>query len=49
MVRAIVVDALEEDRFQVLETASGDYAASLLATREDISIMFTDVPCPDVE
>ncbi|MGF9762880.1 response regulator [Microvirga sp. 0TCS3.31] len=45
-VRAVAVDALEEDGFKVLEAPSADYAATLLETRQDIGLLFTDVSMP---
>jgi CheY-like chemotaxis protein len=45
-VRAVAVDALEDNGFQVLEAPSADYAATLLEAREDIGVLFTDVSMP---
>jgi CheY-like chemotaxis protein len=45
-VRAVAVDALEEEGFQVLEAPSADYAATLLEARKDIGVLFTDVSMP---
>jgi CheY-like chemotaxis protein len=47
-VRAVAVDALEDEGFQVLEAPSADYAATLLEAREDIGVLFTDVSMPGV-
>ena len=46
LVRALTVDALEEDGFNVLEAATGDYALSVLRQRDDISAVVTDVEMP---
>jgi len=46
MVRAMAVDALEEEGFEVLEAPSADYALSLLESRSDIGVVFTDVTMP---
>ena len=46
LVRAMTVDALEEDGFNVLEAATGDYALSVLRQREDIRAVVTDVEMP---
>lgn len=45
-VRAVAVDALEDEGFEVLEAPSADYAATLLEDREDIRVLFTDVSMP---
>ena len=46
LIRALTVDALEDDGFSVLEAATGDYALTVLRTREDISAVVTDVEMP---
>jgi CheY-like chemotaxis protein len=46
LVRAMAVDALEEEGFEVLEAPSADYAAMLLQSRTDIGVVFTDVTMP---
>lgn len=46
LVRAMAVDALEDEGFEVLEAPSADYAASLLEARRDIGVVFTDVTMP---
>jgi CheY-like chemotaxis protein len=46
MVRAMAVDALENDGFEVLEAPSADYAATLLEARRDIGVVFTDITMP---
>jgi CheY-like chemotaxis protein len=45
-VRAVAVDALEDEGFQVLEAPSADYAVTLLEGRKDIRVLFTDVSMP---
>jgi len=42
----VAVDALEDEGFRVLEAPSADYAATVLETREDIRVLFTDVSMP---
>jgi CheY-like chemotaxis protein len=46
MVRAMAVDALEEEGFEVLEAPSADDAATLLEARGDIGVVFTDITMP---
>ncbi|MBO1904247.1 response regulator [Microvirga sp. 3-52] len=46
MVRAMAVDALENDGFEVLEAPSADFAATLLEARRDIGVVFTDITMP---
>lgn len=46
LIRALTVDALEDDGFSVLEAATGDYALTVLRTRQDISAVVTDVEMP---
>jgi two-component system, response regulator PdtaR len=46
LVRAMTVDALEDDGFNVLEASTGDYALSVLRQREDIRAVVTDVEMP---
>ena len=45
-VRAVAVDALEDEGFEIIEAPSADYAAIVLGNREDISLVFTDVAMP---
>lgn len=45
-VRAIAVDAFEDEGFRVLEAPSADYAVTLLEGRKDIGVLFTDVSMP---
>jgi CheY-like chemotaxis protein len=46
LVRALAVDVLEEAGFDVLEAATADYALAVLAKREDICVLLTDVDMP---
>ena len=46
LVRALTVDALEDDGFNVLEAATGDYALTVLRGRNDIRAVVTDVEMP---
>ena len=46
MVRAMAVDALEDEGFEVLEAPSADYAVTLLEARRDIGVVFTDITMP---
>jgi CheY-like chemotaxis protein len=46
LVRAMAVDALEEEDFEVLEAPSADYAVTVLEARSDIGVVFTDVTMP---
>jgi two-component system, response regulator PdtaR len=46
LVRALTVDALEDDGFNVLEAATGDYALTVLRQRDDIRAVVTDVEMP---
>jgi CheY-like chemotaxis protein len=46
LVRALTVDALEDDGFNVLEAATGDYGLIVLRGREDIRAVVTDVEMP---
>jgi CheY-like chemotaxis protein len=45
-VRAMAVDALEEEGFEVLEAPSADYAVTVLESRSDIGVVFTDITMP---
>ena len=42
-VRAVAVEALEDDGFEVIEAPSADHAATILQARDDIAVVFTDV------
>ncbi len=45
-VRAMAADALEAEGFVVIEAPSGDYAASLLQSRNDVRVVFTEAATP---
>jgi DNA-binding NtrC family response regulator len=45
-VRAVAVETLEIDGFKVIEAPSADYAVTILQARDDIHVVFTDVPMP---
>jgi CheY-like chemotaxis protein len=45
-IRAMVADTLEEEGFEVLEAPSADYALTVLQSRTNISVLFTDVTMP---
>jgi CheY-like chemotaxis protein len=42
-VRAVAVETLEDDGFEVIEAPSADHAATILQARDDIQVVFTDV------
>ncbi len=46
LVRAVAVEALEMEGFEVTEAPSADYAVALLQSRDDIDVVFTDVAMP---
>ncbi|MFC1459523.1 response regulator [Microvirga arabica] len=46
MVRAMAVDALEDDGFEVIEAATGDHALAILQRRTNIDVLLTDVEMP---
>jgi len=46
LVRMDIADQLEELGFLVVEAANASEAVSVLATRDDIQVMFTDVDMP---
>ena len=46
IVRAVAVEALEAEGFEVIEAPSADYAVTLLQSRDDIAVVFTDVAMP---
>ncbi len=46
LVRAVAVEALEMEGFEVIEAPSGDYAVALLQSRDDIDVVFTDIAMP---
>lgn len=45
-IRAMAADSLEEEGFEVLEALCADYALSVLQSRTNISVLFTDVTMP---
>jgi CheY-like chemotaxis protein len=45
-VRAVAVDVLEEEGFEVIEAPSADYAVLVLKGRNDIRVLLTDVTMP---
>jgi DNA-binding NtrC family response regulator len=45
-VRAVAVEALEDDGFEVIEAPSADHAMTILQARDDIAVVFTDVTMP---
>jgi two-component system, response regulator PdtaR len=46
IIRALAVDALEFEGFEVLEAGTGDHAVSVLQARPDIEAVVTDVEMP---
>jgi CheY-like chemotaxis protein len=46
LVRAVNVDALEDEGFKVLEAPTADYAARVRESRSGIRLVFTDVILP---
>lgn len=46
LVRMSIADHLRETGFEVLEASGADEAIDILATRFDITIMFTDIDMP---
>jgi CheY-like chemotaxis protein len=46
LVRAVAVEALEAEGFEVIEAPSADYAVTLLRSRDGIDVVFTDVAMP---
>jgi two-component system, response regulator PdtaR len=46
LLRMVAVELVEEAGFVALEAGSGDEAVSLLETRPDISLLFTDIDMP---
>ncbi|WEK03654.1 MAG: response regulator [Candidatus Devosia phytovorans] len=46
LIRMAIVDHLEESGFDVVEARDADQALKLLAVRDDIRIIFTDVDMP---
>lgn len=48
MLRMLAADLLEEAGYQVIEAANADEAISVLQSRSDIRVLFTDVNMPGV-
>lgn len=46
LVRAVAVEALEAEGFEVIEAPSADDAVTFLRSRDDIDVVFTDVAMP---
>src|SRR3954470_1387933 len=46
IVRALAADMLEDAGFEVVEAPTADYAATVLETRPDVRVVFTDVHMP---
>src|SRR3954469_5105247 len=46
LVRMVAADVLEDAGFTVLESASAEEALTLLETRSDVEVLFTDVNMP---
>ena len=46
MVRLVGADLLEDAGFEVVEAADGDEALSILETRPDVRVLFTDINMP---
>jgi CheY-like chemotaxis protein len=46
LLRLLAVDFMEEDGFEVVDVGSADEAVSILETRSDIRIVFTDIDMP---
>jgi two-component system, response regulator PdtaR len=46
LVRALMVDALEDEDFVVVEAPTGDVALRVLQARSDIAVVLTDVDMP---
>jgi DNA-binding NtrC family response regulator len=46
IVRALAADMLEDAGFEVVEAPTADYAATVLETRSDVRVVFTDVHMP---
>jgi DNA-binding NtrC family response regulator len=45
-VRAVAVQFLEHEGFEVIEAPSADYAVTILRAKDDIGVVFTDVTMP---
>jgi DNA-binding NtrC family response regulator len=42
----VAVETLEIDGFKVIEAPSADYAVTILQSRDDVRVLFTDVTMP---
>ena len=42
LVRALAVDALEDEGFEVIEASTGDYALAVLKARPDVDVVLTE-------
>ncbi|MBL0406421.1 response regulator [Microvirga aerilata] len=45
-VRAVAVEFLEHEGFEVIEAPTADYAITILQAKDDIGVVFTDVTTP---
>ncbi len=45
-VRAMAGDVLEQEGFEVIEASSADHAATLLQSRNDVRVLFTEIATP---
>jgi DNA-binding NtrC family response regulator len=45
-VRAMTADVLEQEGFEVIEASSADYAATILQSRNDVRVLFTEAATP---
>ena len=45
-VRSMAADVLEQEGFDVIEASSADYAATLLQSRNDVRVLFTETATP---
>lgn len=46
LVRAMAADVLEEAGFEVIEAPTADHALTVLESRSDVRVLFTDVEMP---
>ncbi|QRM32054.1 response regulator [Microvirga sp. VF16] len=47
-VRAMAADVLDQEGFEVIEASSADYASTILQSRNDVSVLFTEAATPGV-
>jgi DNA-binding NtrC family response regulator len=45
-VRAMAADMLEQEGFQIVEASSADYAATVLQSRNNVRVLFTEAMTP---